>query len=147
DDAADWARRRPELLKHVRDSLGELPPRPNPPVARVVCREIHPDHVREKIVLDDGAEGSVSALLLVPDGPARKRPAILWLHSSSTDHLHPLKPGANGGEVPLAEEFLKAGYVVFAPDNWWHGDRAGTGPAGPAETGRAEQESLHKFFL
>ncbi len=35
----------------------------------------------------------------------------------------------------------------MSPDAFWHGDRVGTGPAGSAETGREEQESLFKLNL
>lgn len=42
---------------------------------------------------------------------------------------------------------VKAGYVVLAPDAYWHGDPAGTGPSGPTETGRMELESLFKLHL
>jgi dienelactone hydrolase len=42
---------------------------------------------------------------------------------------------------------VKAGYVVLSPDAYWHGDRAGSGPAGRRETSREEQESLFKYHL
>jgi hypothetical protein len=42
---------------------------------------------------------------------------------------------------------VKRGFVVLSPDAYWHGDRAGTGPGGTSETGRAEQESLFKLNL
>jgi dienelactone hydrolase len=35
----------------------------------------------------------------------------------------------------------------MSPDAYWHGDREGTGPAGTAATGRAEQEDLFKVNL
>ena len=38
--------------------------------------------------------------------------------------------------------------MVLAPDAYWHGDRAGTGPSGTAaRSGRAEQEDLFKRHL
>ena len=37
--------------------------------------------------------------------------------------------------------------LVLAPDAFWHGDRAGSGPAGRFEAGRDEQESLLKLNL
>lgn len=145
-DEAAWAKQRPEVYKRVVESLGELPPRPSPPRGRVVSREFHPGFVLEKVVLDNGADGFVSALMMIPPRSG-KQPAILCLHSSSRDHLHVLAPNANGGEEPLGVALVKAGYVVFAPDEWWHGDRVGTGPAGASEPGRGEQESLHKLNL
>jgi hypothetical protein len=50
------------------------------------------------------------------------------LHSSSYDHRQLLAGGMNGGPEPLGEVFIKRGWVVFAPDAAWYGDRAGTGP-------------------
>ncbi len=145
--AAAWKEQRPRVLKAVVDSLGDLPPRPTPSKARLVCRELRPGYTLESIALDNGVDGEVSALLLIPEKRHRPAPAILWLHSSSPDKTQIIIPNTNGGAEALGEVFIRAGYVVLAPDAYWHGDRAGTGPSGTAETGRAEQESLHKLHL
>lgn len=145
--AADWKTRRPEVLQKVVKSLGDLPPRPTPPLVRRVTRELHRTFVLEKILLHNGVDNDVSALLLIPEGLKKPAPAILWLHSSTPDKTQIITPNSNGGEQPLGEVFVQQGWVVLAPDAYWHGDREGTGPGGAAETGRAEQESLHKFHL
>jgi hypothetical protein len=85
-------------------------------------------------------------LLLLPDRRSKPAPAILWLHSSSPDKTQILTPHTNGGAEPLGEAFVRAGYVVLAPDAYWHGDRAGTGPSGTAADAR-EQEDLFKWNL
>ncbi len=146
-DAAAWKQRRPDVYRKVVEALGDLPPRPSPGRARLVSRELRRDYTLVRVALDNGADGEVSALLLVPHKGPRPAPAILWLHSSTPDKNQILIPDSNGGKEPLGEVFVRAGYVVLAPDAYWHGDRVGTGPAGAAETGRAEQESLHKFDL
>jgi dienelactone hydrolase/lysophospholipase L1-like esterase len=146
-DAAAWKKRRPEVYRKVVESLGDLPPRPAPVRARVVSRELRRVYTLERVAIDNGADGEVSALLLVPHKAPRPAPAILWLHSSTPDKNQIIIPDSNGGKEPLGEVFVRAGYVVLAPDAYWHGDRVGTGPAGAAETGRAEQESLHKLDL
>jgi hypothetical protein len=69
----------------------------------------------------------------------------LWLHSSTPDKTQILVPHTNGGEEPLGEVLVRAGYVVMAPDAYWHGNRAGTGPSGTAEKGFQEQEDLFKL--
>jgi hypothetical protein len=97
------------------------------------------------VSIDNGADGEVSALLLVPRKRAEKAPAVLWLHSSTPDKTQVIIPNTNGGAEPLGEVWVKSGYVVLSPDAYWHGDRVGTGPAGAAETGSAEQQSLHKL--
>jgi dienelactone hydrolase/lysophospholipase L1-like esterase len=146
-DADAWKRQRPEVRRKVIEALGDLPPRPPPVRARVVSRELRRDYTLERVAIDNGADGKVSALLLVPHKRPRPAPAILWLHSSTPDKTQIIIPDTNGGKESLGEVFVRSGYVVLAPDAYWHGDRVGTGPAGAAETGRAEQESLHKLDL
>ena len=146
-DAGEWAKTRPCLRDKVIAALGELPPRPSPSRAHLVSAEVRPGYRLERLRLDNGLDGEMSAMLLVPAKRAKPAPAVLWLHSSSYDHNQLLTPNSNGGAEPLGETFVKAGYVVFAPDAAWYGDRSGAGPAGPRETGRAQQESQLKLNL
>jgi lysophospholipase L1-like esterase/dienelactone hydrolase len=145
--AAAWKQQRPDVLKKVVQSLGDLPPRPSPQKVRLVSREIRKGFAVERIAIDNAVDSEVSCLLLLPEKVAKPAPAILWLHSSTPDKTQILIPNTNGGETSLGEEFTKAGYVVLAPDAYWHGDRVGTGPGGPAEPGKGEQESLFKYHL
>jgi len=134
-------------LQKVLRSLGDLPPRPSPAGARLISRERRDGYSVESVALDNGVDGTVTALLLIPDHLQAPAPAVLWLHSSTPDKTQILAPDTNGGSMPLGEALVRAGYVVLAPDAYWHGDRVGTGPAGALETGRAEQESLFKLHL
>src|SRR5213075_191623 len=109
-------------------SLGDLPKRPSPPGARTISRELRRGYTLEKIAIDNGVDGEVTSLLLIPERRTERVPAILWLHSSTPDKTQILIPRTNGGEEPLGEALIKAGYAVLAPDSYWHGDRAGTGP-------------------
>lgn len=143
----EWEKRRADVKAKVIATLGDLPPRPAKPVARLVSAEIRSGYRLERLRLDNGVDGTMSALLLVPDGLKGPVPTILWLHSSSFYHTQLLTPNANGGEEPLGETFVKRGWVVFAPDAAWYGDRAGQGPAGPRELTRDQQASLHKYHL
>lgn len=145
--AEAWKRERPVVLKKVVDSLGDLPPRPSPLQVRVIARELRPEYTLERIAIDNGVDGKIGALVLIPHKRQTPAPAILWLHSSTPDKTQVVTPDSNGGALPLGEALVRAGYVVMAPDSYWHGERAGTGPAGSAETGRAEQESLFKLNL
>jgi dienelactone hydrolase/lysophospholipase L1-like esterase len=142
-----WKAGRPEVLRKVLDSLGDLPPRPSPPRARVISREQRRGYTVERVAIENGVDGAVSALVLVPEGLKGKAPAVMWLHSSTPDKNQVLTPNTFWGEAPLGETLCKAGYVVLSPDAYWHGDREGTGPSGPAETRREEQESLFKLNL
>ena len=154
---------RPGVKATVVATLGDLPPRPAKPKTQLVSPEIHNCFRLERLRIDNGVDGVMSAMILIPDGLKRPAPTILWLHSSSFDHTQLLQPNTrqegvaggtrggvplvNGGEEPLGITFVKRGYVVFAPDDAWYGDRAGRGPAGPRETGRAQEDSLHKYDL
>lgn len=144
---AEWATRRPDVRAKVVASLGDLPPRPAKPIVHLVSVEHRPGFRIERIRLDNGMGEKLSAMLLVPDGLTRPAPAVLWLHSSSYDHRQLLAPDSNGGAEPLGEVFVKRGWVVFAPDAAWYGDRTGAGPGGPAETAAAQQTSQHKYHL
>ena len=146
-DAAEWGGRRPGILGAVSRSLGDLPERPNPPRSRIVSREIRRGYTLEKVAIDNGEDGEVTSLLLIPEARRGPVPAILWLHSSTPDKTQVITPRTNGGDEPLGEVLARAGYAVMAPDSYWHGDRVGTGPSGPSETGRAEQEDLFKRNL
>ena len=146
-DAAAWKEQRPTVLRAVLESLGELPSRPAPPRARIISRELRPGYALEKVSISNGVDGEVTALLLVPERRKGPVPAILWLHSSTPDKTQLLITGTNGGAEPLGEAFVHAGYAVLAPDSYWHGDRAGTGPSGAAGADRAEQEDLFKLNL
>jgi lysophospholipase L1-like esterase/dienelactone hydrolase len=143
---AEWDARRADVKAKVVASLGDLPPRPKP-AARLVSAEVRPGFRLERLRIDNGVDGVMSALLLIPDGLKGPAPTIFWLHSSSYDHDQLLTPNMNGGEEPLGVTFVKRGWVVFAPDAAWYGDRTGQGPAGPRETTREQQDSLHKYHL
>jgi dienelactone hydrolase len=147
ETAAAWKKQRPDVLEKVRQSLGDLPPQPSPLRVRLVSRELRRGYSLERLAIDNGADGDISALLLIPDHLKKPAPAILWLHSSTPDRNQLLTPHTNGGAEPLGEVFVKRGYVVLAPDAAWYGDRAGAGPAGAAETGFAQQQSLMKLHL
>jgi dienelactone hydrolase len=153
--ASAWKSQRPEVLKTVLASLGDLPPRPAPQKVRLVARELRPGYTLERITIDNGAESEVPALVLIPDRREPKAPAVLWLHSSTPDKNQILTPGTNGGDEPLGESLARRGYIVMAPDSCWYGDRGGLTPGGPLETYRRDdqtsfrtpQEGLLKFNL
>lgn len=145
--AAEWKVSRPEVYRKVMQSLGDLPPRPPVDRARVVSRELRSGYVLERVAIDNGVGNTISALLLVPEGLKKPAPAVLWLHSSTPDKNQVLTPNTNGGPDPLGEVLVRQGYVVFAPDAYWHGERVGTGPGGARETLTEEQLSLFKLNM
>ena len=64
-------------------------------------------------------------------------------------------PHTNGGAESLGETFVRAGYIVLAPDACYYGDRGDNNPAGTFETylrgdpsrNELAQKSLHKLHL
>lgn len=146
-DAAEWETRRADVKAKVIASLGDLPERPKEPLAKLVSVEQRKGFALERLRIDNGVDGEMSAMMLVPDGLKKPAPCVMWLHSSSVDHNQLLMPNTNGGAEPLGETFMKAGYVVFAPDAAWYGDRAGAGPSGKAETTTNQHTTLHKYHL
>ncbi|HEV3384945.1 MAG TPA: alpha/beta hydrolase family protein [Gemmata sp.] len=146
-DAKAWEQARPDVKAKVLASLGDLPPRPAKPIVHLVSAEIRPGFRLERLRIDNGVDGVMSAMMLIPDNVKIPAPTIFWLHSSSFDHTQLLQPNTNGGEEPLGITLVKRGYVVFAPDAAWYGDRVGQGPAGSREMTREQMESLHKYHL
>jgi len=146
-NAQAWKQERPEVLKKVLESLGDMPPRPSPQKVRRITRELRPGYTLEKIAIDNGFDQEITCLLLVPEKRTQPAPAILWLHSSTPDKTQIITPHTNGGEEPLGETFVKAGYVVLAPDAYWHGDREEIGPSGKLERYSTQQNSLLKINL
>src|SRR5262249_53843880 len=55
-NAGEWRSRRPEVLRIVRESLGDLPPRPSPLRVRRITREIRDSYSLEKIAIDNGID-------------------------------------------------------------------------------------------
>jgi len=145
--ARAWEQARPDVKTKVVASLGDLPPRPAKPKAHLVSVEIRPGFRTERLRIDNGVDGVMSAMLMIPDNVKAPAPTVLWLHSSSYDHTQLLQPNMNGGEEPLGVTYMKRGWVVFAPDAAWYGDRVGQGPAGSRELTREQMDSLHKYHL
>ena len=156
-DADDWKTRRGNILANC-PSDARRPAGLGGAAAtrRLVTRELRPGYVLERVTLDNDAEkpgyGTLIDSRKVELPPA---PAILWLHSSTPDKNQIVTPGGNGGDEPLGEVFVRAGYVVLAPDACWYGDRGEQIPGGapytyhrsPSGSGQLAQDQLLKYNL
>lgn len=131
ESAAAWQQQRPEVLRTVKESLGDLPPRPAKSVARVISRELRRGYTLERVSIDNGEGNDISALVLIPEKRQQPAPAILWLHSSTPDKNALITPGTDPESI--GEAFVRHGYVVVAPDAWYYGDRAENVPSGPRD--------------
>lgn len=132
--ADTWQKQRPDVLRIVKDSLGDLPPRPAKVSARVVSRELRRGYTLERVSINNGEGNDISALVLVPEKRQQPAPAILWLHSSTPDKNALITPGSDPESI--GEAFVRHGYVVVAPDAWYYGDRAENVPSGPRDVYR-----------
>jgi len=142
-DAQAWQKQREETLRVVRQSLGDLPPRPAKPSARVVSRELRRGYALQRLSIDNGDRNDISALLLIPERRQTPAPAILWLHSSTPDKNGLITPG--GSEETMGELLVRAGFVVLAPDAYYYGDRAENVPGGAVETYRRGSPDAANF--
>jgi dienelactone hydrolase len=147
--AEEWPARRAGTRSVLEKLLGDLPPRPEAPAAKVLSGEDREGYRLEKIVLDNGAGAAIPSWMLTPKGTG-PFPTILWLHWHGGEyHLgkEQIWQEAPGGGGKIAELLVRKGYVVFAPDAYGFGERQGLGPDGPAKKGGQEEASLAKAFL
>lgn len=143
--SAEWEKRRPEIRRILYDCLGEMPPRPSKPSARVLSRESRLGATVERIDIDNGVDSVIPSWLMIPNGARRPAPAILLLHWHSGDKDGPLF----SDEVQnVAAPLLQRGFVLFSIDCYFNGERLGKGPAGAAESNIENQrDSLFKLDL
>ena len=143
-----WRIERERVRETLLRLLGDLPPRPAP-VVKTTAREKRDGYSLERFRFDNGAGAIVPGYCLVPDRLQASAPAVHYYHyhggryTLGKDEL--LAPNSRG--ISPAEELCGRGYVVLAIDAYGFGERQGTGPGGPSETGAAEELSLAKLNL
>ena len=133
-DVEAWKR---EARTKVLSLLQYNPPKCDPR-AEVVERVDCGPYVREKLYFNTTPDIRVPAYLLLPNGPAKRRPAIVALHDHgaffvwgkekivATEHEHPalteFKRLYYSGRS-VGSESAKRGYVVIAIDMFYWGER------------------------
>ena len=100
----DRARTRATLLQ----CLGEMPPRPDPRMVKVLSKEDHDDYLLERFEFHNGIDMVVPGILLIPKNRQGPAPAILGLHghgsskeSICTDHKSSQLIGPDAGQAGL----------------------------------------------
>lgn len=142
---AEWEKRRPEIRKILYECLGDMPPRPPRPVARVLSREKRGGATVERIDVDNGVDSLIPSWLVIPDGLKRPAPAILLLHWHSGNKDGPL---FSADVQNVAAPLLARGFVLFSIDCYFNGERLGKGPAGAVERNIENQrDTLFKLDL
>ncbi|MEZ5353812.1 MAG: alpha/beta hydrolase family protein [Bryobacteraceae bacterium] len=147
-DLATWKSQREFLKRIVMGSLGEMPPRPSPSSVKVVSVDKRDGWRIEKFVFRNGVDSLVPGYIAIPEDGKRRHPAILTMHghSSSKENMFGYEPTSQN----VAELLAKKGYVVLGIDNYFNGERKGSGPAGELETmqrGSDQEMSLFKLNL
>ncbi|MDO8589514.1 MAG: alpha/beta fold hydrolase [Armatimonadota bacterium] len=143
-----WQRRFRSLIRKL---LGPVPPRV--PLNPEITEEIDMgDYTRKRVIFDADAYATVPAYLLVPKGIKRgeKRPAILAAHGHGWGKIDVC--GIGDGEdrksfiaalnYDYAQQFVRRGYVVIAPDWRGFGERASNG-----DWSRAGRDSCNVNYL
>jgi dienelactone hydrolase len=144
---AEWKKQRGKVKDIVVGVLGERPPRPSPLKVRTVSTDAKDGYRIEKFVFDNGVDSEVPGYIAIPEGRSGRLPAILTMHGhgSSKDNMFGYQPTSD-----VAELLAKRGYVVIGIDNYFNGERKGTGPAGSLEVmarGSDQEMSLFKLNL
>jgi dienelactone hydrolase len=145
-DLTKWQKDRQEVRKTLLKCMGDLPPRPDPKMVKVISKEDKGDYIYERIEFFNGVDQIVTGVVLVPKVLKKPAPAIILAHghSGSTDVLMVNEKGGQGNGPALARK----GYVVAGIDSYFCGQRVGKGPAGNLETKPPNEEfSLFKYHL
>ncbi len=141
---AEWERQRGEIRGLLLASLGEIPPRPRVPRARILRREKREGYTVERIDIDNGLDAVITSYLVIPDGIRRPAPAVLLLHG----HSYSKESSFFKDEQNVLESLKSRGYIMLAIDSYFGGERVGSGPAGDLErTVDAQRDSLFKLYL
>lgn len=138
---ADRVRTKEAVLK----SLGELPPRPDPKLVKVLAQEDHGDYTLERFEFHNGVDMVVPGILLVPKRRAGAVPAIIGLHGHGSSK-ESICTDATSSQL-IGPLLAKRGYVVAAIDGCFTGERLGKGPAGALDNRAGQESSLFKLYL
>lgn len=128
--AADWQRRRGQILAAMQEAMGPLPDRTKlaPLDLQESKQEAGEGYVRKTLSFAAHLEGApvdrVPAHLYLPEGfdAATPRAAMLVLHQTSAAGKHDVGPETIAQNRGLAAELARRGYVVLAPDYPSFGD-------------------------
>jgi dienelactone hydrolase len=138
----DRAKTRATLLQ----CLGEMPPRPDPKLVKVLSKEDLGDYTLERFEFHNGVDMVVPGILLIPKGRKGPAPAVVGLHGhGSSKESICTDPKSSQLIGPM---LAKKGYVVAAIDGYFATGRVGKGPGGKLDKGAFPQEmSLFKLNL
>lgn len=141
-----WPAKKAEIRATLKTLLGDLPPRRQVPVVKVLSREDQGEYWLEKFAFDNGAGESVSGYVFLPKGAETKRcPAVLYCHWHGGQYDIGKQELLQTNVTPVAAgpALAKAGFVVLGIDACGFGERNGA----IGDKGSAGEMSLSKFNL
>lgn len=145
-DLPRWEQERVKVRETLRGLLGDLPPRPDPKLVKVVSREDRGAFILERFEFHNGVDMIVPGYLMIPKtAGAKPRPAVVALHEhgGSKDSVCLNEKAMDHVGTYLVED----GYIVAAIDGYFHGERITKGPGGVKETKGAQEMTLSKINL
>jgi len=145
---ADWKVQREAIRNIILRCLGDMPARPSRLDVRTVSVDQKDGYRIEKFVFHNEVDSEVPGYIAIPDKRDGRLPAVLTMHghSSSIENIFGYSPNSQ----TVAEALVKRGHVVLGIDNYFTGERRGTGPAGAQESrddSPAQEISLFKLNL
>lgn len=141
-----WKKERLEVRETLVDLLGDIPARPKKLNVKIVSRENRNGYTFEKFLIDNEVDGWIPGYLAIPTGLKGKAPVVLGMHGhgSSKDNIFGSDPATHQNVLAL---LISNGYAVMAIDNYFNGERRGTGPAGTAEMQNRADQEMSQFKL
>jgi dienelactone hydrolase len=144
----NWKLQREKVKSIVIECLGDRPARPTHLDVRTLWTRQMDGYTVEKFVFHNGVDSEVPGYIAIPEKRQGRLPAVLAMHGhgSSKDNVFGFDPSSQN----VAGLLARHGYVVMAIDNYFGGERKGTGPAGEMEVmarGSDQEMSLFKLDL
>lgn len=141
-----WKKERVKVQETLRQLLGEIPDRPRVPKVRILKREERNGYVFETFMIDNEVDGWIPGYLAIPSGKKGKVPVVVGLHGhgSTKDNIFGSDPTTHQNVMAL---LISNGYAVMAIDNYFNGERKGTGPAGTREMQTQADQELSQFKI
>lgn len=123
--AADWAKRRAQVLENMQEVMGPLPAdsKKVPLDPKVIEESDQGTYVRQKVTIAVEAGDRLPLYLLIPKKRSGKVPAVVCLHPTSPARGKGIPTGF--GDKPdrhYAVHLAERGYVTLAPDYVNSGD-------------------------
>lgn len=132
---AAWEEQRERLRREWLDILGPFPSRPDLD-AQVLRTEKEADHDRLLVTYQTEPGRRTDAYLLIPHRRARRAPAAVVFHATTSRHILQPVGLATSSTRHLALHLVRRGFVTLSPRCFIYGPADSSAAAGPAHPER-----------